>query len=199
MKLKYYLRGLGIGIFATVIILTIASLGKNKDLTDEEIIARAKELGMVMEDRSGSIMDHLEEDPSQGQPSGMEDGSQGPGGEGGGAGGDVQQPEDGQPQDADESEAGSDAEDTDPVTARPQGDGQESSYVTLSVGQGEYSDRISAKLKEAGLIEDAEEFNWFLIDSGIDDLIHVGTYRIPKGATQQEIADILKQAPNGEA
>lgn len=199
MKLKYYLRGLGIGIFATVIILTIASLGKKKDLTDEEIIARAKELGMVMEDRSGSIMDHLEEDPSQGQPSDTENGSQGPGGEGDGAEGDVQQPEDGQPQDADEPEAGSDAEDTDPVTARPQGDGQESSYVTLSVGQGEYSDRISAKLKEAGLIEDAEEFNWFLIDSGIDDLIHVGTYRIPKGATHQEIADILKQAPNGEA
>ena len=130
MKLKYYLRGLGIGIFATVIILTIASLGKKKDLTDEEIIARAKELGMVMEDRSGSIMDHLEEDPSQGQPSDTENGSQGPGGEGDGAEGDVQQPEDGQPQDADEPEAGSDAEDAGSDTGTAGSDAGDAGRIT---------------------------------------------------------------------
>lgn len=46
MELKYYLRGLGIGIAMTAIIMGIALSGK-RTMTDEEIIARAKELGMV--------------------------------------------------------------------------------------------------------------------------------------------------------
>lgn len=48
MKLKYYLRGLGIGMVVTVLILGLAP-GKSGDsaMTDAQIIARAKELGMV--------------------------------------------------------------------------------------------------------------------------------------------------------
>lgn len=46
MERKYYLRGLGIGIAVTAIIMGIALSGGDK-MTDGEIIARAKELGMV--------------------------------------------------------------------------------------------------------------------------------------------------------
>lgn len=46
MERKYYLRGLGIGIAVTAIIMGIAVSG-DKAMTDAEIIARAKELGMV--------------------------------------------------------------------------------------------------------------------------------------------------------
>ena len=46
MERKYYLRGLGIGIAVTAIIMGIALSGDRK-MTDAEIIARAKELGMV--------------------------------------------------------------------------------------------------------------------------------------------------------
>lgn len=49
MELKYYLRGLGLGIVVTAIIMGIVSSG-NSAMTDEEIIARAKQLGMI-EDR----------------------------------------------------------------------------------------------------------------------------------------------------
>ena len=50
MKLKYYLRGLGIGIIITSIILMIASSGSKTEMTDAEIIKRAEELGMVMKE-----------------------------------------------------------------------------------------------------------------------------------------------------
>ena len=50
MKLKYYLRGLGIGIILTTIILSIAFSDRN--LTDEQIIEKAKSLGMVMKEES---------------------------------------------------------------------------------------------------------------------------------------------------
>lgn len=46
MKLKFYLRGLGIGILVTAVIMGIAS-GRKRQMTDEEIKARARELGMT--------------------------------------------------------------------------------------------------------------------------------------------------------
>ena len=46
MELKYYLRGLGVGIAVAAIIMGIALSG-DQTMTDTEIIARAKELGMV--------------------------------------------------------------------------------------------------------------------------------------------------------
>ena len=47
MKLKYYLRGLGIGIVVTAIIMSITN--KPQELTDAQIKMRAMELGMVEE------------------------------------------------------------------------------------------------------------------------------------------------------
>lgn len=46
MERKYYLRGLGIGIVVTAIVMGFSPSGK-KSMTDAEIIARAKKLGMV--------------------------------------------------------------------------------------------------------------------------------------------------------
>ena len=49
MKLKYYLRGIGIGVIMTTLILMIAfAVHKEQPLTDDEIRERAAELGMVM-------------------------------------------------------------------------------------------------------------------------------------------------------
>lgn len=49
MKIRMYLRGLGIGIIVTAILMGItASMSPN--MTDEEVIARAESLGMVKED-----------------------------------------------------------------------------------------------------------------------------------------------------
>lgn len=47
MKLKTYLRGLGIGIIVTTIVMAIALGGRKETLSDEEIVIRAKQLGMV--------------------------------------------------------------------------------------------------------------------------------------------------------
>jgi hypothetical protein len=60
MKLKYYMRGLGMGIVLTTLILTI---GKSKEtLSDEEIMKRAAELGMVLdeeEDRFDELLTNI--------------------------------------------------------------------------------------------------------------------------------------------
>ena len=53
MKRKYYLRGLGLGILVTALVFTIAG---PKELSDEEIIKRAEELGYVKEEGSSGFL-----------------------------------------------------------------------------------------------------------------------------------------------
>lgn len=47
MNLKYYLRGLGLGIIVTALVMGIAAGGRKESLSDAEVRARAKELGMT--------------------------------------------------------------------------------------------------------------------------------------------------------
>lgn len=47
MKLKYYMRGLGIGMVVTAFILSVVIDKDTKTMSDDEVIARAKQLGMV--------------------------------------------------------------------------------------------------------------------------------------------------------
>lgn len=53
MEKKYYFRGLGLGIIVTAVIMGIALSGggKKEKMTDDEVIARAKELGMIEDSR----------------------------------------------------------------------------------------------------------------------------------------------------
>ena len=52
MKFKYYLRGAGVGILVTTLIFVIALALHSPDISDDEIISRAKQLGMVMAEDS---------------------------------------------------------------------------------------------------------------------------------------------------
>lgn len=58
MKLKSYLRGLGLGMIVTTLILVLAFRARNKEMSDEEIMARAYELGMVETSLYGSEADN---------------------------------------------------------------------------------------------------------------------------------------------
>ena len=47
MKLRYYLRGLGIGIAVTALFFGIYTGRVNRGMSDEEVKKRAAELGMI--------------------------------------------------------------------------------------------------------------------------------------------------------
>ena len=47
MKRKYYMRGLGIGVIVTAILFTLVFPKNKQEMTEAEIIAKAKELGYV--------------------------------------------------------------------------------------------------------------------------------------------------------
>lgn len=56
MKLRYFLRGIGMGVILTTIILTVSHCS-NRKMSDNEIIERARELGMVFSLQGGTVTD----------------------------------------------------------------------------------------------------------------------------------------------
>lgn len=74
MELKYYLRGLGLGIIVTAIIMGVATSGR-QPMSDAEIISRAKQLGMI-EDRVLSESAAKEEDTDNKEPEQQENNEQ---------------------------------------------------------------------------------------------------------------------------
>lgn len=61
MKLKYYLRGIGIGVILTALIMGFALGGRKTTISDAEVIERAKALGMV---QGGVLSDYSGEGDS---------------------------------------------------------------------------------------------------------------------------------------
>lgn len=57
--------------------------------------------------------------------------------------------------------------------------------------KGDDSGSVARKLQLAGLIDNAKEFDAYLMQHGYDKTISVGTVEITKGAVWQEIAEII--------
>ena len=64
--------------------------------------------------------------------------------------------------------------------------------ITISSGTG--SRTVCNQLENAGLIEDAAAFDQYLIDSGYSKRISAGTFEIPVGASDEEIAKIISRS-----
>lgn len=164
MKLKYYLRGLGIGILVTTVILMIAFARHPKELTDAEVIARAKTLGMVMENK----------ETGQSIPKATE-----------------QQTEAVAGVNTEQQVEGAAGVNTEQQTEGAAGANTEQQMVELAVVQGDTSNSVAARLYAAGVVEDAEAFNSFLMEHNYADAILPGTVQIPADADYEKIAQIL--------
>lgn len=57
---KYYLRGLGIGIIVTTIILVSCFSMQKPKMTDEQIIEKAAQLGMIMPEQNSAVIAETE-------------------------------------------------------------------------------------------------------------------------------------------
>ncbi len=185
MKLKYYLRGLGIGILVTIIIVAVSGAGKNT-MTDEEIKDRARELGMI----ESTV---LAPSPST-EPEGMETPKPS-----------VEPEATATPKPSVEPEATATPEPSigpeETATPTPSIEPEETiipddnvgtgETVTIVIANGESSVTVSKTLEEAGLVESASDYDRYLCDNGYDKKIRTGTYEIPVGADEEEIALII--------
>ena len=167
MKLKYYLRGLGIGILVTAVIMGVTQGSRKETLSDREIRERAAALGMV---EPGNSLADLEaaETPAA-----------------------TETPEAAETPAATEAPA---ATETPEVTARPTqkpAEEEEGSSYTFEIQAGDSSYQVAYRLQQAGLVADARDFDNYLCSKGYDRKLKTGSYEIPETATEEEISEIL--------
>ncbi|MDF2485638.1 MAG: hypothetical protein K0R46_1806 [Herbinix sp.] len=183
MKLRYYMRGLGIGIILTTLILTIAN--PKERLTDLQIMERAKALGMV--DAEDAKEESLREALENIKPTAMP----------------TENPS--EPTLAPSLTPTITPEPTSAPTLTPEPtpaptpiipedgntggiDGENAGeLVTFQVVAGMSSGKVAALLVDKGLVKDAEDFNKYIVKVGKASIIRVGTYTLPKGASYEEI------------
>lgn len=213
MNLKYYLRGLGLGIVMTAVIMGITVPDKERNLTDEEIVEKAKDLGMI---EDSELAEYLEEAKAETEErvrneiaaanAAMEmerlskEENIGEGGETA-----VQEPESGaqpKPEEEEEQEATQEgimesrqsaAEEQDALPDNSNGEKEEeiSEPVSFIVKKGETPYSIGQRLEEEGLLPEDANFDRFLVDNGYDTKVVAAEYEIPEGADMEMIALII--------
>ncbi|MCR5747164.1 MAG: endolytic transglycosylase MltG [Lachnospiraceae bacterium] len=69
--------------------------------------------------------------------------------------------------------------------------GKSGSDVVINISSGDSSISVANKLLKAGLINDAKQFDTYLVLSGYDRKLVVGSHTIPSGASAEDMAEIL--------
>lgn len=211
MNLKYYLRGLGVGIVVTALILGIGLGNRKETLSNEEIKERARALGMVEESITVAEAAQQEEEkepetekepvvtespePTQSaaitaspEPTASEEAAESPSAEASASA--VSTPAPSAEAEPDTEDPNSE-EETAAVLPQTSPDKTDGEIVDITVNPGEGSLAISRKLEETGLIDDAAEYDAYLCDNGYHTKLRAGTHRIPMGSTREEIAKLL--------
>ena len=187
MNTKYFLRGLGAGIILSSVVLLIGTT-KNT-LSDSEIKQRALKLGMIeKKDTIDQILEKKDvvtssaiatqgtesnQDQSQKTDNPSEDAQ-------------VKKQNDNQVKTETKKEVSSSKMDK-----KQQQPKSTNEIVLVEIKPGMWSDEIAKTFYDLQLVKDSEEFDSFLCDNGYASLIRVGSYKVPKGATYEEIAKII--------
>ena len=182
MKVKHFLRGLGMGIVFSALLLTIAGGTKKETLTDEEIMARASLLGMVRPEESqppATETPAVAETPAATETPAV---TETPAATEMPAATETPEPsvtdEPAKIEEPKESEKPKETE-------KP----EEPEYVTVTIKGGMWSRDVAKAMAAAGLVSSAEKFDEYLCDHGYASSISTGTFQIRIGADFNEIAE----------
>ena len=178
MKLKYYLRGLGIGMIVTALILGISFSHRQgqETLTDDQIRERAEQLGMVDSSEltlaalQNSVQQQAQESTAETETGAVSETTA-------------------EPETTVVPETTKEPEET-PVPETI-AESEVLQAVTITVKKGASSGSVSSQLQEAGLVEDAKAFDNYLCNNGYSRSINPGTYEIAPGTSEEEIAKII--------
>lgn len=220
--MKYFLRGLGLGMVFSVILLTVfINRNRQAPMSNDDIMKRASGLGMLTQeevddlllDKSLEKLDEKKADENQAPaetqvPQPKETAGAAPPQR------ETPLPKEALEETTSKASAGSPAPTVAPTTLKspmptvlpastvlPSPDAtsvtdekkREDQVATITVTAGMASENVAVKLKEAGLINDSDKFNKFLVENGYASFIRIGTFRIPSGAGFEKIAKILTE------
>lgn len=201
MKLKYYLNGFGIGVLFATIILSVSFLVRSDSgtkMTDEEVMVRARQLGMEMSTAA------TEAESATKETAGAETSTR--------------------PEKASETESSKELETTEaetstteettteePTTEPPTTEAQTTEElttqmqtetqsattlqsgesITIEIVSGMTSETVSRMLADRGLISSASELNTYMVQKGQAGRIRVGKYEMTPGMSYDEIISMI--------
>lgn len=181
MKLKYYLRGCGVGIVLTVVIFMVALKAKGGIMTDQKVMQRASELGMVMKEEIQKDLDTQTASETQTNADTQEalravtdtqETVQ-----------NTQQDNSGKSTQAEEhKKLQEEKEEKDPQKE-----------IVISVKKGDVCRDVAERLYEKGLVKDAEEFRVYMGEHGYAKNLCIGQFSLKKGMSYEQIAKTLTQ------
>lgn len=205
MKLKYYLRGLGIGIVVTALLMGYSN--KNRAAEPKAEVATEETAGDLLADRNGEATTEEVIEQSTVENVTVETDSA-----------ETSEEETSQEETASELESSTqEAEtitETDSVTETETesvqteettdkkeqtqssmeadaGNALLQTTIEINIVRGDDSGTVARKLQNAGMVESATEYDAYLMQHGYDKKIRVGKVEIPVDATWQEIAEYI--------
>lgn len=210
MKIRYYLRGLGLGVLVTAIFFMVSD-NSSTTLSDEQIKERARKLGMtesvvlaelpteettveattieetVTEENvtEENVTEEFSTEEIVTEETTVEEL--------------VEEEEtvtevyettveesvEEETSEEEEHEVTSEAPETE------ENFGTNTEPILITVNRGEGSDTVSKRMQDAGLVADAHEYDRYLMTNGYDKRIGAGEHLIPVGATWEDMAKIL--------
>ncbi len=205
MKLRYYMRGIGIGMLVTAMILSITAGSQKTEMSDAEIMKRAEQLGMVREDdllltdaknlamhgaeNSKASQNEITGDDSSDAEEQEDDGDDAEGMKTLSENKDSSRKDLGKTKSELLSDAAEDAAVDGAENVKSTG-----SFTTITIANGSSSTAVARALASSGLITDADSYDKYLCANGYDRKLVVGEHRIPTGASPEEIARIITSA-----
>ena len=219
MKFKYYLRGIGIGIiFASIIFLIAYRENVPAKMSNEEIVERAKQLGMVeANDPINKLIDKKSDNKSDENASEEKEPAEKVSTE------EIKT-------EAENTEATTEEQTTEATTTEEQTTEEQttetkttdaktteaktteartseqqaaekqtteekntkkSKTIEITIARGSSSYPVCLKLKELGLIDDAAKYDDYLIEHGYANRISVGTHKLKMGMSYHDIAELI--------
>lgn len=205
MKLKYYLRGLGIGIAVTALLMGYSN--KNRAAEPKAEVATEETAGDLLADRNGeatteevieqSTVENVtvetdsaetsEEETSQEETASELESS-------------TQEAEtitetesvtETETESVQAEETTDKKEQTQSSTEADAGNALPQTTIEINIVRGDDSGTVARKLQNAGIVESATEYDAYLMQHGYDKKIRVGKVEIPVDATWQEIAEYI--------
>lgn len=175
MKLRYYMRGLGIGIIVTAFIMGTSS--PQRSMANDNPDSQLAESGTT--DSQAVMLADLASDSAEPTPTPENDSNSEPTNTP--AGTPAQTP----------AKTSTPTPSPEPAQDNASEQETESTIIIFTIENGTGSETVSKKLEEAGLIENASSFNRFLCDNGYSKSIRAGEFEIPVGADENEIAGMI--------
>ncbi len=192
-KIKYYLRGLGTGIIITTLVLSIAfaTRGKSGSNSSDELL-KNEGTGKVTSEssteesskekkttkRENSKKETTKKETTKKETTKKETTEK------------TTKKETTTGEVTTEEVTTEEAATQEPTTKKSQASGE---TVEISIYSGMTSEELCENLKQAGIIEDANDFNWYLNDNGYIRRIQVGTFTINKGDDYYAIAQKISR------